>query len=93
MNHQWKWHALPQVAKAMDLHPDDLVMAPLDALPRTCRLVNKDFFCPVVMGLIIGFLLIFNGFCWKCGFWWIPSSVICVVHPCRGLFLPEKHPF
>ena len=43
-------------------------------------------------GLIFGFLLIFNGFCWKWGFWCIPSSVFCVVQPCR-VFFSEKHSF
>ena len=45
-------------------------------------------------GLIFGFLLIFNELCWKWWFWCIPSSVICVVQPCRGLFFsPGKHNF
>ena len=49
--------------------------------------------------LIIGCLLIFNGFCWKWWFWCIPSSVFGVVQPCRFLFLHknmtiiEKHDF
>ena len=41
-------------------------------------------------GLIIGFFLIFNWFLWKLGFWCIPSSVFCVVQPCRLLFLLRK---
>ena len=41
-------------------------------------------------GLIIGFVLIFNWFSWKWGFWCIPSSVFCVVQPCRVLFFRRK---
>ena len=63
-------------------------------LLRTSKLlVNAD--SGIVMvdgGLIFGFLLIFNGFVLKWGFWCIPSSVICVVQPCRGLFFLRKTP-
>ena len=40
--------------------------------------------------LIIGFLMIFDWFCWKWGFWYIPSSVFGLVQPCRGLFFRRK---
>ena len=40
--------------------------------------------------LILGFLLLFDLVCWKWGFWCIPSSVCCVVQPCRGLFVCRK---
>ena len=53
--------------------------------------INSDSGIVMVDGrLIFGFLLIFNGFCWKWGFWCIPSSVFGLVQPCRGLFFLRK---
>ena len=50
-------------------------------------------------GLIFWFLLIFNWFWWKWGFWCIPSSVFGLVQPCRAFFsekiitFKKKHDF
>ena len=63
------------------------------AFDNHCESTNNYADSGIVMfdgGLIFGFLLIFNGICWKWLCWCISSSVICVVQPCRGLFSHRK---
>ena len=61
----------------------------LNVLPLIVALSSRSYFLSIFINFVWIWMdldLDLDGFGWIC----IPSSVFCVVQPCRGLFFPEK---